>query len=145
MGFITRITLLLVLVAAVTPQTIKTLVDECKKSVPISAELEKSFLELKFPPEEKTTHCLFNCIGEMLQLFDSKTGANLKNIRVLLMAHEEDLTEDHRKCVAEAEKKEPGEEECLMAYRVYKCFEEDFGAVMKKELEKATTTEEGEE
>uniref|UniRef100_A0A1Q3FSY8 Putative odorant-binding protein 56a n=1 Tax=Culex tarsalis TaxID=7177 RepID=A0A1Q3FSY8_CULTA len=144
MGFVTKIVLLLVLVAVVTPRTIKTLVDECKKSVPMSAEQEKSFLELRFPPEEKATHCLFNCIGEMLQLFDSKSGANLKNIRVLLMGSDssEDLTEDHRKCVLEAEKRVDGEEECLMAYRVYKCFEEDFFAIMKKETETmATTTE----
>ncbi|XP_065085530.1 uncharacterized protein LOC135707586 [Ochlerotatus camptorhynchus] len=133
--------LMISLALMVTPQTIQELVRECKKTVPISAEQEKSFLELKFPPEEKTTHCLMRCIGSTLQVFNDETGIDLPVIKTMLKGVQEssdgEFTEDQVKCVEAAETKGEAkeEDECMMAFRAYQCFEQEFLALMKKDLE----------
>uniref|UniRef100_A0A023EG15 Putative odorant-binding protein 56a n=1 Tax=Aedes albopictus TaxID=7160 RepID=A0A023EG15_AEDAL len=128
--------MLLTLAVLVTPQGIKELVEECKKTVEIGEELEKSFLELKFPPEEKATHCLLDCIGKMLQVLDEKSGINLAMVTKLLqeVKSEGDIGEEQVKCAAEAatHKDEP----CMMAFKLYECFEKEFLALMKMKQEK---------
>ncbi|XP_062558883.1 uncharacterized protein LOC134223708 [Armigeres subalbatus] len=134
------IILLLTMTVLVTPHTIKDLVEECKATVPMSEELEKSFLELKFPPEEKTAHCLLECIGRTLKVLDEKSGINLGVITTLLQSVEPEgvVSEEQVKCVAEAAQKkkdhegeEQDDDQCLMAFKLYECFEKEFVALMK--------------
>ncbi|XP_055598687.1 uncharacterized protein LOC129748196 [Uranotaenia lowii] len=131
---------LLLTIAMVASQSIQALIDGCKEKVPMSEEQEKSYLELKFDPEDRTAHCLMHCVGEMLQLNDEKTGmVNVESLKNFLKAAEgskescEELKEEDLKCLEEAQqKKHSGEEddECSMAFRVYQCFEEEFHQLM---------------
>ncbi|XP_055629996.1 general odorant-binding protein 99b-like [Toxorhynchites rutilus septentrionalis] len=142
MGFVARCILALALVALVSSShTIKSLVDECKPKVEISEELEKSFLALEFPSEEKTTHCLMQCIGQSLNLFEENGNkANRENIKEVLKelkdnsSPAEELSEEQKHCLDEAEKKVDADEEneCLMAFRIYDCFEKEFKELMEK-------------
>ncbi|XP_055534302.1 uncharacterized protein LOC129723862 [Wyeomyia smithii] len=137
MSFHLKIFLLLVVVTLVSSHTIRSLVNECKKKVTISDELEKSFLELNFPPEEETSRCLMHCIGETLQLVDGDTGAaRLDNIKVMLKgpdSSQEEFSEEHMKCLEQISDEK--EDNCSMAFQVYQCFEQEFLELMKKDLE----------
>ncbi|XP_053688789.1 general odorant-binding protein 99a-like [Sabethes cyaneus] len=141
MAFHSKVFLLLFFAATlVSSHTIRSLVDECKKTVAISDELEKSFLELQFPPEEEASRCLMHCIGETLQLFDGETGAvRLDNIKTLLghgsESSQEEFSEEHIKCLEEVS--DDKEDSCSMAFQVYQCFEKEFLELMKKDLDES--------
>ncbi|XP_058832155.1 general odorant-binding protein 99a-like [Topomyia yanbarensis] len=127
--------LLLVAVSVASSHTIKSLVAECKQTMPVSDELEKSFLEFQFPPEEQTTRCMIKCIGEKMQLFDTETGFHLDNIRTLLLGADssKEFSEEQLKCLEKVGDDE--QDECGAAFQTYQCFEQEFLEVMKKDEE----------
>lgn len=85
------------------------------------------------------------CIGAMLQVFNDETGIDLPVIKTMLKgvnkeSSDSEISEDQVKCIEEASKKGEGkedeqEDECMMAFRAYQCFEQEFLALMKKDLE----------
>ncbi|XP_058462883.1 uncharacterized protein LOC131437504 isoform X2 [Malaya genurostris] len=135
MAFVLRCLVLLVAVALVSPHSIKSLLSECKKTMEISDELEKSILELTFPQDEQTMGCLMHCFGIKLHIFEPEGGMNLTSLEAALAGMDgskKELSEKQQKCLEKIS--DDSKDSCGMAYNTYKCFEQEFIELVKIDL-----------
>lgn len=95
---------------------------ECASSLSISEDAVNEYKKWNFPDDEKT-RCYIRCIFNKMGLFDDASGFNIDHL-VKQLGQNRDEAETRTEVVKCADKNPNKDDNCVWAFRGFKCFKE---------------------